>query len=136
MIGPNRTFGRRESHSNPYSQARYGEDAERAYDECYASRANTQYEIAVRASYSDRDVGSEAGRNEYFHSHPSPNLFSGPYVNGQHALFLPGHGDFHFSKSRKRSNLPKESTDIMKQWFDQVCGNLFAASEGMLTRVR
>ena len=38
----------------------------------------------------------------------------------QAAFFLPPHCDYQQGKSRKRTNLPKQSTEIMKNWFDQV----------------
>ena len=34
--------------------------------------------------------------------------------------------DYSRMKSRKRSNLPKQSTEVMKRWFDQVCTMLVA----------
>jgi hypothetical protein len=51
----------------------------------------------------------------------------GPYVGpagwagmpGQ-PFFMPSHLDYQHGKARKRSNLPKQSTEVMKQWFEQV----------------
>lgn len=39
----------------------------------------------------------------------------------QSSIFMPAHYDYTQSKTRKRSNLPKQSTEIMKTWFDNVC---------------
>ena len=54
--------------------------------------------------------------------------------------------DYQLAKARKRSNLPKESTDIMKRWFEDHLDNpypseeekkYFAAKAGInLTQVR
>jgi len=47
-------------------------------------------------------------------------LSYGPYDHVQSSFFVPNHYEYQHGKSRKRSNLPKQSTEIMKTWFDQV----------------
>jgi hypothetical protein len=42
------------------------------------------------------------------------------YEDAQPTFFMPSHYDYQQGKTRKRSNLPKQSTEIMKTWFDQV----------------
>ena len=42
------------------------------------------------------------------------------YPEAQPTFFMPSHYDYQQGKTRKRSNLPKQSTEIMKTWFDQV----------------
>jgi hypothetical protein len=42
------------------------------------------------------------------------------YQESQPTFFMPSHYDYQQGKTRKRSNLPKQSTEIMKTWFDQV----------------
>ena len=42
------------------------------------------------------------------------------YQEAQPTFFMPSHYDYQQGKTRKRSNLPKQSTEIMKTWFDQV----------------
>lgn len=37
-------------------------------------------------------------------------------------FFMPSQYEYQHGKARKRSNLPKQSTEIMKTWFDQVRG--------------
>lgn len=44
------------------------------------------------------------------------------YSEAQPTFFMPSHYDYQQGKTRKRSNLPKQSTEIMKNWFDQVRG--------------
>jgi hypothetical protein len=44
----------------------------------------------------------------------------GGYQDAQPTFFMPSHYDYQQGKTRKRSNLPKQSTEIMKTWFDQV----------------
>ena len=50
----------------------------------------------------------------------------GPYQSGgqQPSFFMPSQYDYRHGRARKRSNLPKQSTEIMKTWFDQVCSSL------------
>ena len=43
-----------------------------------------------------------------------------PYDDVPPPFFFPNHYDYQNGKARKRSNLPKQSTEIMKTWFDQV----------------
>lgn len=43
------------------------------------------------------------------------------YQDAQPTFFMPSHYDYQQGKTRKRSNLPKQSTEFMKTWFDQVC---------------
>ena len=42
------------------------------------------------------------------------------YQSTSPSFFMPNHYDYQQNKARKRSNLPKQSTEIMKTWFDQV----------------
>lgn len=42
-----------------------------------------------------------------------------PYAYPQ-AFFVPSHYEYQNGKSRKRSNLPKQSTEIMKRWFGKI----------------
>ncbi len=42
------------------------------------------------------------------------------YPESQSPYFVPNHYDYKHGKTRKRSNLPKQSTEIMKNWFDKV----------------
>ena len=43
-----------------------------------------------------------------------------PYQPSQSSVFMPSQYDYRQGRARKRSNLPKQSTEIMKTWFDQV----------------
>ena len=49
-----------------------------------------------------------------------PGLSNGPHETLEAPFFMPSHYEYHQGKARKRSNLPKQSTEIMKTWFDQV----------------
>lgn len=42
-------------------------------------------------------------------------------------FFVQPHFDYSQGKTRKRSNLPKQSTEIMKTWFDNVCHSIHAS---------
>lgn len=41
----------------------------------------------------------------------------------------PGVYDYQLAKARKRSNLPKESTDIMKRWFEDHLDNPYPSED-------
>jgi hypothetical protein len=43
-----------------------------------------------------------------------------PFEAHQPPFFMPSQYDYQSGKARKRSNLPKESTEIMKTWFEHV----------------
>ncbi|KAK6439443.1 homeodomain superfamily [Oleoguttula sp. CCFEE 5521] len=45
------------------------------------------------------------------------------------AFFMPSHYEYQQGKTRKRSNLPKQSTEIMKHWFDQNIANPYPSEE-------
>nr|POF07108.1 hypothetical protein CFP56_31732 [Quercus suber] len=49
-----------------------------------------------------------------------PEYSNATYEPSHASLFMPASFEHHQAKARKRSNLPKKSTDIMKTWFDQV----------------
>lgn len=51
---------------------------------------------------------------------PTSGYGHAQYQNGQPPFFMPSHYEYQHGKARKRSNLPKQSTEIMKTWFDQV----------------
>lgn len=46
------------------------------------------------------------------------------YPESHSPYFVPNHYDYKHGKTRKRSNLPKQSTEIMKNWFDKVSDRL------------
>ncbi|KAJ9619917.1 homeodomain super [Taxawa tesnikishii (nom. ined.)] len=48
---------------------------------------------------------------------------------GHPTFFVPTHYEHQNGKSRKRSNLPKQSTEIMKRWFDENMHNPYPSEE-------
>ncbi|USW52067.1 Putative Homeobox domain-containing protein [Septoria linicola] len=52
-----------------------------------------------------------------------------PYQSSVPAFFMPSHYEYQHGKARKRSNLPKQSTEIMKTWFDQNIANPYPSEE-------
>lgn len=58
-------------------------------------------------------------RRDYEPAQLAPG-FIGGYEPARAQLFMPTPFEYHHGKARKRSNLPKQSTEIMKTWFDQV----------------
>lgn len=82
---------------------------------------------AVHSSIDERDhrlhEGPRAvGREHIAHVEMAAGFAGNVYSDRQAAFFMPSHYDYQQGKTRKRSNLPKQSTEIMKTWFDQVCG--------------
>ncbi|KAK3676982.1 homeodomain super [Recurvomyces mirabilis] len=52
-----------------------------------------------------------------------------PYEVARSSFFMPSQYDHQQGKARKRSNLPKQSTEIMKTWFDQNITNPYPSEE-------
>ena len=79
-----------------------------------------QYALPLRDEYSPRKVPRyESRAQEPVEAIPGFNR--GGFQDAQASFFMPSHYDYQQGKTRKRSNLPKQSTEIMKTWFDQVC---------------
>lgn len=53
----------------------------------------------------------------YREDYPGPHGYNSPPYPYAQAFFVPSHYEYQNGKSRKRSNLPKQSTEIMKRWF-------------------
>lgn len=51
------------------------------------------------------------------------------YQANQPSFFMPSQYDYRHGRARKRSNLPKQSTEIMKTWFDQNITNPYPSEE-------
>lgn len=80
-------------------------------------RSPAAYDAYDRRSYED-DRGSYSKRDSFDTDSRDGSASGGPT---QHpSFFMPAHYDYTQSKTRKRSNLPKQSTEIMKTWFDNV----------------
>lgn len=78
------------------------------------------YVQQTRDIYNDPRDSARYGRPEG--QQPRPVGFpSHPYQSNAPPFFMPSHYEYQHGKARKRSNLPKQSTEIMKTWFDQVC---------------
>ncbi|OTA32570.1 hypothetical protein BTJ68_06803 [Hortaea werneckii EXF-2000] len=62
---------------------------------------------------------------------PAPQASSpyGGYESPQSQYFMQAHYEYQHGKTRKRSNLPKQSTEIMKTWFDENMSNPYPSEE-------
>lgn len=67
-----------------------------------------------RTSYEQAHVDQRRDYDEH------PSCRDSCHSSDARAFFMPPHYDYTQGKSRKRSNLPKQSTEIMKTWFDKV----------------
>lgn len=94
----------------------------RPYDR-EAPRAQ-QYHQGSHYSVPVRDGFPERRESNHWHEQ-QPRSMNGygqnSYPGPVPAFFMPSHYEYQHGKARKRSNLPKQSTEIMKTWFDQVC---------------
>lgn len=52
-----------------------------------------------------------------------------PYGYAQPSYFVSAHYEYANGKPRKRSNLPKESTEIMRKWFEENMTNPYPSEE-------
>lgn len=82
-------------------------------------------------SLSLRDDYAVSKEQQFSHHRQSvdmmPGYNRGGYPDSQpSAFFMSSHYECQQEKTRKRSNLPKQSTEIMKTWFDQVRGPIWS----------
>lgn len=99
-IYPSRPYDREPPRGMPYQQG-------------------ARHSIAVRGGYADAHENGRYDRPDEMTR--SMNAYgSTPCQSNMPAFFMPSHYEYQHGKARKRSNLPKQSTEIMKTWFDQV----------------
>ena len=84
-----------------------------------AYQPGVRLHLPSREEFGPRLEETGYGRSEYPTSQQAP-LFAHRYEPAQSAYFMPSQYEYQHGKARKRSNLPKQSTEIMKTWFDQV----------------
>lgn len=64
------------------------------------------------------------------HHQPTSMYSNSDYLHEGHSYMAPSVGyEYSGSKSRKRSNLPKQSTEIMKRWFEEHIDNPYPSEE-------
>lgn len=80
------------------------------------------YDDAHRSTYPS-DANHQVHQQDMFH-YGTPS-----HSYGQAAYFSPSPYDYQNGKSRKRSNLPKASTEIMKRWVDENMDNPYPSEE-------
>lgn len=107
-----------------------------------SSSAQLQDEASYRASpYNDRGAAERYPVEPQRQAYPPVSSFAKDYPPTNHeghggptypyspAFFVPSHYEYQNGKSRKRSNLPKQSTEIMKRWFDENMQNPYPSEE-------
>lgn len=83
---------------------------------------NSQYRSPTTDHHPHYDSAAQPRRVEQDPFRSGPELSNSPFQSGRPLdSFTPGPYEYYYTKSRKRSNLPKHSTEIMRAWFDQVC---------------
>lgn len=92
-----------------------------AHDRQHGSRVPHAIEPRPRAGGNDDYEASRYGQHAELPTYErQPEAHFTPYQNNQPSFFMPSQYDYRQGRARKRSNLPKQSTEIMKTWFDQV----------------
>jgi hypothetical protein len=117
-------------HSRAYDRLSHGNGrrASEAYPEGYGHPYDPYH---VRQPPHHQPIRLHSDERHYDRrGHHGPQFVHGsPYESNQSAFFMPSHYDYQHGKARKRSNLPKQSTEIMKTWFDQNIGNPYPSEE-------
>lgn len=93
---------------------------ERESQRCTPYQQGGRHSVSSRESYPEPRESARYGIMEEPQSHGPHSYAPHPYQSGVPAFFMPSHYEYQHGKARKRSNLPKQSTEIMKTWFDQV----------------
>ncbi|SMY22603.1 unnamed protein product [Zymoseptoria tritici ST99CH_1A5] len=85
-----------------------------------------RYSLPVRGSFADNRDSIRYGRTD----EQQPRSFGQTTCQGNvPSYFMPSQYEYQHGKARKRSNLPKQSTEIMKTWFDQNIANPYPSEE-------
>lgn len=101
----------------------YGEYQPQSSRERYAVEPPRQPFMPVTANAMPREEYPPVARLDV------PQGYGNPQYPYPHAFFVPSHYEYQNGKSRKRSNLPKQSTEIMKRWFDENMHNPYPSEE-------
>lgn len=89
----------------------------RGYNQQYSHRLEVQLDTSSALVVRKRGTMPPMTREDVYRT---PETLSPPHYGPHPSYFVPNHYEYQQGKSRKRSNLPKQSTEIMKNWFDQV----------------
>ncbi|OBW66600.1 MAG: Uncharacterized protein AUREO_033310 [Aureobasidium pullulans] len=101
----------------------YGEYQPQPSRERYAVEPPRQSYMSVPANNMPREEYPPVARLDV------PQAYGNAPYPYSHAFFVPSHYEYQNGKSRKRSNLPKQSTEIMKRWFDENMHNPYPSEE-------
>ncbi|KAK5732144.1 homeodomain superfamily [Elasticomyces elasticus] len=80
-------------------------------------------QVDSHGPYQEQDRGQRQGHL------PLPSYHRSPYGSTDPSYFMPSQYDHQKGKARKRSNLPKQSTEIMKTWFDRNITNPYPSED-------
>lgn len=76
-------------------------------------------QLTPRESHGSRIDNARLTKRDCWPTPQAPSPYGG-YESPQSQYFMQAHYEYQHGKTRKRSNLPKQSTEIMKTWFDEV----------------
>jgi len=117
--GSDHQFSRRSSTDTYGSYSRHSWEHPHVRRPSYQHQPGVPLHMPPREEFGPRLNETGYRRSEYPPSQQAP-LFAHGYEPAQSAYFMPSQYEYQHGKARKRSNLPKQSTEIMKTWFDQV----------------
>lgn len=99
----------------------YPPPLEEQYNRNVAQQNDRAYPSPNEGDFRRRDGVGQFGRVEHDPFTPAPEFIRGSLQSARLPDgFVPAPYEYYYTKARKRSNLPKHSTEIMRAWFDQV----------------
>lgn len=101
---------------------RYSQYPDAQYVQMRSPGQDRMYLTPTPDGYSRVEGAAHYGRAEHgpTHGHPPPHSEYRFYDDQAYEGYPSTRYEYYYPKARKRSNLPKHSTEIMRAWFDQV----------------
>ena len=111
------------SNARRSSTNEYDEHVTRPFERNHARHLSHQpdrhYPLHLRAGFVEREPVAQYERTVHHSASAHSEFDHSPYSINP-AFSMPSHHEHRHGKARKRNNLPKQSTEVMKTWFDQV----------------
>lgn len=120
--GFNRRLERRDSTQASHDHGDADVDSE--YDRRVHDAMDSRLQHTRGAGREDFQASQYARRVELSPDDRRREAHAAHQQSSQPSFFMPTQYDYRNGRARKRSNLPKPSTEVMKTWFDQVCQDL------------
>ncbi|KAK5170290.1 homeodomain superfamily [Saxophila tyrrhenica] len=108
-------FSPRAPHAGSYSRPYHGEERHERRRSFRMDPEAGQMSLPSAPKRYERASVPRGDREDIYGWSEMPDMHPDPHSG----YFVPNHYDFKQGKTRKRSNLPKQSTEVMKNWFDK-----------------